>query len=356
MSIIKVLKMSDLDLSGRRVLIREDLNVPLKNGHISDATRIEKALPALKFAIQHKARVTVLSHLGRPTPGKFDPEASLAPIAQFLSEKLNQPVPLIDDWLNGVDIKPGQLILAENVRFLPGEEENDLNLAKRMANQCDIFVMDAFATAHRAQASTVGVSQYAPVACAGPLLMAELEALSKALEHPRRPLLAVVGGAKVSTKFQLLQNLLKKVNGLIVGGGIANTLLVAAGYSIGKSLFEADWIPAAKSLLIDAQKLGVDLPLPQDVVVAKQFSADASAVIKSVDAVTPDDIILDVGPQTTADYAKKVAKAGTIVWNGPLGVFEFPQFTTRYAEFGSGYLYQFCLFYGRGRRYFGSFS
>ncbi len=260
MSIINVLKMVDLELANKRVLIREDLNVPMKNGQITDHTRIEKALPTLKAALKANARVLVLSHLGRPKEGQYDPEASLAPVAAALSAALGQPVSLISQWLDGVDIKPGQIALAENVRFLVGEEKNDSALARRMAAQSDIFVMDAFATAHRAQASTYGVSQYAPVACAGPLLMAELEALSKAMEHPRRPLIAVVGGSKVSSKIQLLKNLLKKVDCLIVGGGIANTFLAAEGYPVGKSLYEPSWLNQAKDLINRARDEGVDFP------------------------------------------------------------------------------------------------
>ncbi len=327
MSIINVLKMVDLELANKRVLIREDLNVPMKNGQITDHTRIEKALPTLKAALKANARVLVLSHLGRPKEGQYDPDASLAPVAAALSAALAQPVPLIPHWLDGVDINAGQIALAENVRFLVGEEENDSALARRMAAQSDIFVMDAFATAHRAQASTYGISQYAPVACAGPLLMAELEALSRAMEHPRRPLIAVVGGSKVSSKIQLLKNLLKKVDCLIVGGGIANTFLAAEGYPVGKSLYEPSWLGQAKDLINRARDEGVNFPLPVDVVVAPEMTAQAKAVTKPLDALNLDDRILDIGPVTAKHYNGYIADAGTVVWNGPLGVFELPQFS-----------------------------
>jgi phosphoglycerate kinase len=291
MSILNVLKMNDLDLAGKRV------------------------------------RVLVLSHLGRPKEGQMDPKLSLAPVAQALSEAIGQPVPLLTHWLDGTDIQPGQIALAENVRFLVGEESNDPVLAKRMADQCDIFIMDAFATAHRAQASTVGVAEFAPIACAGLLLLEELEALSKALENPRHPLVAVVGGSKVSTKIQLLENLLKKVDCLIVGGGIANTFLAAEGYPVGKSLYEPSWLQQAKELINRARELGVAFPLPIDVVVAKEMSATAKAHTKPLDDLDLEDIILDIGPLTAKHYAGYLSDAGTVVWNGPLGVFEFPQFS-----------------------------
>lgn len=319
--------MNDLDLANKRVLIREDLNVPIQNGQIMESTRIEKALPTLKAALKAQARVLVLSHLGRPREGEFDHQASLAPVAKALSAALGQPVPLLDRWLEGFDIEPGQIALAENVRFLAGEETNDPALAKRMAQQCDIFVMDAFATAHRAQASTVGIGEYAPIACAGFLLMAELQALSKALEKPLRPLVAVVGGSKVSTKIQLLSNLLNKVDCLIVGGGIANTFLAAEGYPVGKSLYEPSWVHQAKELINRAREMGVSFPLPIDVVVAKEMSASAKAYTKPLDDLDIEDIILDIGPLTAKHYAGYLAEAGTVVWNGPLGVFEFPQFS-----------------------------
>lgn len=324
---MNVLKMTDLNLANQRVIIREDLNVPMQNGQITEATRITKCLPTLKAALKAKARVLVLSHLGRPKEGQFDPQSSLAPVAQALEKALGQPVPLISDWLNGVNIEPGQIALAENVRFLAGEEDNNSELAQRMAAQCDIFIMDAFATAHRAQASTVGISAHAPVACAGLLLMAELEALSKALEHPKRPLIAVVGGSKVSSKIHLLKNLLKKVDCLIVGGGIANTFLAAEGYPVGKSLYEPNWLLQAKELINRARELGVDFPLPIDVVVAKEMNAQAKAVTKPLDALNSEDIILDIGPVTAKHYAEYLKDAGTVVWNGPLGVFEISQFS-----------------------------
>ncbi len=327
MSIINVLKMADLDLANKRVFIREDLNVPMQNGLISESTRIEKSIPTLKAALQARARVLVLSHLGRPKEGQYDPQASLAPVAKALSEALGQPVPLVKDWIDGVDIQPGQIALAENVRFLVGEEDNDPELAQRIAKQCDVFVMDAFATAHRAQASTVGISQYAPIACAGLLLVAELEALSQALERPKRPLIAVVGGSKVSTKIHLLKNLLTKVDGLIVGGGIANTFLAAEGYPVGKSLYEPSWLWQAKELINHARELQIDFPLPQDVVVASEMNVQAKAVTKPLDALNSEDIILDIGPVTAKRYSEFLTDAGTIVWNGPLGVFEFPQFS-----------------------------
>ncbi len=324
---MNVLKMTDLDLRNKRVIIREDLNVPIQNGQISDATRIEKSLPTLKAALEAQARVLVLSHLGRPKEGEFDAQASLAPIAKALTQALDQPVTLIKDWLGEINIQPGEIALAENVRFLVGEEKNDADLAQRMAAQCDVFVMDAFATAHRAQASTVGISEYAPVACAGPLLIAELQALSHALERPKRPVVAIIGGSKVSTKIHLLKNLLQKVDCLIVGGGIANTFLAAEGYPVGKSLFEPSWLNQAKELINQARDLKVEFPLPQDVVVAHEMTAQAKAATIPLDALRADDIILDIGPVTAKHYKEYLKDAGTIVWNGPLGVFEFPQFS-----------------------------
>lgn len=327
MSIISVLKMTDINLSNQRVLIREDLNVPMQNGKITEMTRIEKAIPTLQAALKANARVLVLSHLGRPKEGQLDPQASLAPVAKVLSEALGRPVPLITDWLGGVDIKPGEIALAENVRFLVGEDSNDIELSKKMAAQCDVFIMDAFATAHRAQASTVGVGEFAPIACAGLLLMAELEALSKAWERPKRPLVAVVGGSKVSTKIHLLESLIKQVDCLIVGGGIANTFLAAEGYPVGKSLYEAGWVIPAKEIINRARDLKIDFPLPIDVVVAREISAKAKAINKSLDALENEDIILDIGPLTAKRYNEYLADAATIVWNGPLGVFEYPQFS-----------------------------
>ncbi len=328
MSIINVLKMSDLELSERRVLIREDFNVPIHNGQITEMTRIEKTIPTIRAALNANARVLLISHLGRPKEGQFDPQFSLAPVAQVLTNLLGQEVALIKDWLSAeIKIQPGQVALAENVRFLSGEETNDVQLAKRMANQCDIFVMDAFATAHRAQASTVGVAKYAPIACAGLLLMAELQALSAALEHPKKPLVAIVGGSKVSSKIKLLENLLNQVDCLIVGGGIANTFLAAEGYPVGKSLYEPGWLQQAKDLIKKAQRLQTNFPLPIDVVVAHEINEKAKAVVKPLDAVRLDDMILDIGPVTAHLYADQIADAGTIVWNGPLGVFEYAQFS-----------------------------
>ncbi len=324
---MNVLNMKDVDLANRRVIIREDLNVPMQDGQITDLTRIEKSLPTIQYAIKSKAKIIILSHLGRPKEGQFDPQYSLAPVAKALSTALGQDVQLSNNWLDGIEIKPGQVILAENVRFLPGEEKNDPSLAKKMANQGDIFVMDAFATAHRAQASTVGISEYAKVACAGFLLLEELEALSKTLENPARPLVAIVGGSKVSTKLHLLENLLTKVNRLIVGGGIANTFLAATGMPVGKSLYEPEWLEKALILLEKAVQLGVDIPLPQDVVVGQSFDKNTPAIIKPVAEVQPNEMILDIGPQTAKNYTRFMADAKTIVWNGPVGVFEFPAFS-----------------------------
>ncbi len=320
------LSMAQLDLENKRVLIREDLNVPLEQGKIRNNERIERALPTLKKALQAGAKVMVMSHLGRPEEGHSDPAFSLKPVAEKLSECLNQEVLLCSDWLDGVDVAAGQCVLCENVRFNPGEKANDPKLAKRMAALCDIFVMDAFATAHRAQASTVGVAQYAPIACAGPLLEQELSALGQALKNPKRPLVAIVGGAKVSSKIQLLESLLEKVDRLIVGGGIANTFLAAQGYPVGASLYEEDWLARAQKILQVADEKKVDLPLPVDVMVAKEFSAKAKATLKSVVDVAADDLILDVGPEALKQYQALLDGAGTIVWNGPLGVFEFPNF------------------------------
>lgn len=318
---MSILRMTDLDLNGKRVLIREDLNVPVKDGKVTSDARIRAALPTLRHALEAGARVMVLSHLGRPEEGVFDESASLQPVADHLATLLERPVPLVRDWLDGVDVAPGELVLCENVRFNKGEKKDDEALAKKMAALCDVFVMDAFGTAHRAQASTHGVARFAPVACAGPLLAAELDALGKALQAPAKPLVAIVGGAKVSTKLEVLESLAEKVDQLIVGGGIANTFLAAAGKQVGKSLCEHDLIPAAQKI---AEK--VHIPLPMDVVVASEFSADAEAVVKSVDEVGENDMILDVGPQTAHVFAALMKEAGTIVWNGPVGVFEFDQF------------------------------
>ncbi|HEX6996688.1 MAG TPA: phosphoglycerate kinase [Gammaproteobacteria bacterium] len=331
---LAVLKMEDVELRDRRVLIREDLNVPLKDGKVAASQRIEAALPTLRLAAERGGRVLVMSHLGRPKEGEADPALSLAPVAERLGELLGREVPLAKDWLDGVDVPPGGIVLCENVRFNKGEKKNDEGLARRMAALCDVFVMDAFGTAHRAEASTYGVARFAPVACAGPLLAAELEALGKALEAPRRPLVAIVGGAKVSTKLEVLRSLAGKVDELILGGGIANTVLAAAGREVGKSLAERDMLDFCKDLL--AGKFGgAAVPLPTDVVVATSLDPAARGTVKPVDAVGAEEMILDIGPQTAEQYAARLGKAGTIVWNGPLGVFEHPEFaagTRRVAE------------------------
>ncbi len=319
-------RMTDLELAGKRVLIREDLNVPIKNGKISSEQRLQASLPTIRAALAAGARVLVMSHLGRPKEGVFDAAASLAPVADWLSAHLGQPVPLIRDWLDGVEVAPGALALCENVRFNVGEESDDESLAQRMAALCDVFVMDAFGTAHRAQASTHGVARFAPVACAGPLLAAELDALAKALLQPKRPLLAIVAGSKVSTKLELLGSLVDKVDQLIVGGGIANTFIAAAGYGVGKSLHEADLLDAARAIVAKASARGASIPLPLDVVTALAMSADAKATVEGIDGVSAEEMILDIGPQTAAHYAELIANAGTVVWNGPVGVFEMDQF------------------------------
>jgi len=314
-------RMLDLDLNGKRILIREDLNVPIKQGRIGSDARLLASLPTLRAALDAGARVMVLSHLGRPEEGKFDPELSLAPVAARLGELLGREVPLVRDWLEGVEVAAGSLVLCENVRFNKGEKKDDPALAQKMAALCDIFVMDAFGTAHRAEASTHGVVQHAPVACAGPLLAAELDALALALKNPQRPLLAIVGGSKVSTKLTVLDSLSQKVDRLIVGGGIANTFLAAVGYPVGRSLFEADLLDEARRLMANGQ-----IPLPSDVVVATELSAEARATIKPVDAVTEHEMILDIGPVTAASYAAIIKQMGTVLWNGPVGVFEHEQF------------------------------
>jgi phosphoglycerate kinase len=323
---MSILRMTDLDLRGKRVLIREDLNVPVQNGVVSSDARIRAALPTIQAARQAGAKVMVMSHLGRPEEGVQDEEFSLAPVAQRLSELLGFKVRFEKDWLGGVECEPGEVVLLENVRFYRGEKKNRDDLARKMAELCDVYVMDAFGTAHRAEASTHGVARFAKVACAGPLLMNELIALETALEKPKRPLVAIVAGSKVSTKLTVLESLLSKVDKLIVGGGIANTFLAAAGYEIGKSLAEADMVDIAKGLLARCKQLNVEIPLPTDVVVAKEFSPNAEADVKKVGAVAPDEMILDIGPDTAESFARMFAKAGTIVWNGPVGVFEFDQF------------------------------
>ena len=321
-----ILRMTDLDLAGKRVLIREDLNVPIKDGRVAAAQRLEAAVPTLRRALDAGAAVMVLSHLGRPKEGVFEASESLAPVAAWLGEALGRPVPLLRDYLDGVTVAPGELVLLENCRMNVGEGKDDPALAARYAALCDVFVMDAFGTAHRAQASTHGVIKAAAVACGGPLLMAELDAIARALEHPARPLLAIVAGSKVSTKLTLLENLIGKVDQLIVGGGIANTFIAAAGHGVGKSLIEADLVATAAKIMAAAKARGADVPVPEDVVVAPAFAADAPATVKPVDRVDAQDMILDIGPQTAARYAALIAQAGTVVWNGPVGVFEFDAF------------------------------
>jgi phosphoglycerate kinase len=320
------LRMTDIDLAGKRVLIREDLNVPVKDGRISATQRLDAALPTLRAALDAGARVLVMSHLGRPEEGMFDDAASLAPVATWLADALGQPVPLVADLDAPPALAPGEIALLENVRFNKGEKKDDEALAKRYAALCDVFVMDAFGTAHRAQASTHGVARFAPVACAGPLLCAELDALAKALHAPARPLIAIVAGSKVSTKLELLESLASKVDQLIVGGGIANTFLAATGHPVGRSLHEADLLDTSRRILDAARARGADIPLPTDVVVAPEFSAHAPATVKAAGDVDAEDMILDIGPETAARYAAMIDKAGTVVWNGPVGVFEFDAF------------------------------
>jgi phosphoglycerate kinase len=316
-----IIKMTDLDLRGQRVLIREDLNVPIKDGVVSSDARLRAALPTIKMALQLGAKVMVTSHLGRPKEGVYEEQFSLAPVADYLGEQLQCHVRLQKDWLNGVDIADGELVLLENCRFNVGEKANDDTLAQKMAALCDVYVNDAFGTAHRAQASTHGIAKFVKTACAGPLLLAELDALAKALDNPKRPLVAIVGGSKVSTKLTVLETLSDKVDQLIVGGGIANTFLAAAGFAVGKSLYEPNLVANAKALM---QKTAI--PLPTDVVTAKEFSQTAVATTKSAADVTADDMIMDVGPATAQHLAGILKDAGTIIWNGPLGVFEFDQF------------------------------
>ncbi len=318
---MSVLKMSELDLAGKRTMIRLDLNVPVEDGRVTSDIRIRATLPTITAALESGAAVILLSHLGRPTEGQFEDQFSLDPVARHLSVLLNREVRLVSDWLNGVDVAPGEVVLCENVRFNAGEKADDEALSKQMAELCDVFVMDAFGTAHRAQASTHGVAKYAPVACAGPLLVAELDALGKAMDKPARPVVAIVGGSKVSTKLTVLEELSKHVDSMIVGGGIANTFIAACGHPVGKSLYEEDMVAQAKQLAIDS-----DIPMPLDVVNATEFSADAAAVIRDVADTTADEMILDIGPETSEIYADIIANAGTVVWNGPLGVFEIDQF------------------------------
>ena len=321
-----VTRMSDLDLRGKRVLIREDLNVPIENGRITSTQRLDAALPTIKAARDAGAKVMVISHLGRPKEGQFDAESSLAPVAKWLGEQLGKPVRLVADYLDGVEVADGEVVVLENCRMNVGEGKDDDALSKKYAALCDVFVMDAFGTAHRAQASTHGVIKFAPIAAAGPLLCDELDALGKALERPAHPLLAIVAGSKVSTKLTLLENLIGKVDQLIVGGGIANTFIAAMGHSVGNSLYEPDLLAAAKKVLADAKRRGAQVPMPVDVVVAPEFSSHAPASVKPVDQVKDDEMILDIGPETAKRYAELIANAGTVVWNGPVGVFEFDAF------------------------------
>ena len=321
-----VLRFADLDVHGRRVLIRQDLNVPVEAGRVTSDQRIVASIPTLKMALKKGAAVMVMSHLGRPKEGQWSEADSLAPVAKRLSELLGMDVPLLRDWVDGVSVQPGQLVLLENCRMNVGEGKDDEALSRKYAALCDVFVMDAFGTAHRAQASTHGVIRHAHTAGAGPLLSADLDALAKALEHPARPLLAIVAGSKVSTKLELLSSLISKVDQLIVGGGIANTFLAASGYPVGKSLYEPDLVDTAKQIMAAAKARGAEIPLPVDVVVAPEFSASAAATVKRVADVAADDMILDIGPETAKAYAARILQVGTVVWNGPVGVFEFDAF------------------------------
>lgn len=324
---MSVIKMADLDLAGKNVLVRQDLNVPIKDGKVSSDKRIRASLPTIELALEKGAKsVMVMSHLGRPTEGEYADEFSLAPVAEHMSGLLGKPVRLVKDYLDGVDAQDGEVILLENVRFNAGEKKDDEGLSKKYAALCDVYVMDAFGTAHRAQASTHGAGKFAPTACAGPLLSGELEALAKALNNPKRPMVAIVGGSKVSTKLTVLESLSKVVDQLIVGGGIANTFIAAAGHNVGKSLYEGDLVDTAKRLTADALSRGGEIPVPTDVVCAKEFAESAVAELKNVADVTDDDMIFDIGPDSAAALAEIIKTAGTIVWNGPVGVFEFDQF------------------------------
>jgi phosphoglycerate kinase len=323
---MKIIKMTSLDLKDKRVLIREDLNVPITDGEVGSDARIRASLPTIQAALAAKARVMVMSHLGRPQEGKFAEEFSLAPVARRLTQLLGLPTPLKRDWLDGIAVEPGEVVLLENVRFNKGEKKNDEQLSRRMAALCDVYVMDAFGTAHRAEASTHGVAKYAQVACAGPLLVSELTALETALEKPARPLLAIVGGSKVSTKLTVLESLLSRVDQLIVGGGIANTFLAAQGFNVGKSLHEPEMLDICRRLMEQSKSRGIVIPMPTDVVVATEFSAVAEADVKGVGAVASNEMILDIGPDSAEQLSKLIAEAGTVLWNGPVGVFEFDQF------------------------------
>ncbi len=321
-----IIKMSELDLQGKRVLIREDLNVPVADGVVTSDARLRASLPTIKLALEKGAAVMVMSHLGRPTEGEYNEEFSLKPVVDYLAKALNCPVCLEKDYLDGVEVAQGEVVVFENVRFNKGEKKNDEALSKLLAALCDVYVMDAFGTAHRAQASTHGVGMFAPIACAGPLLAAELDALGKAMDNPARPLVAIVGGSKVSTKLTVLESLSGIVDQLVVGGGIANTFIAAAGHPVGKSLYEADLIDEAKRLVANAQSRGGDIPVPTDVVVGKEFSPAAVATLKPVAEVADDEMIFDIGPDSAEALAAILQQAGTIVWNGPVGVFEFDQF------------------------------
>lgn len=322
---MSVIEMTDVDLQGKRVLIREDLNVPVAGGEVTSDSRIRAAIPTIEAALDAGAAVMLMSHLGRPTEGVVDDQFSLQPVADHLATLLDRDVPLVKDWINGVEVAVGAVVLLENVRFLDGEKACDEALAKKMASLCDVFVMDAFGTAHRTQASTYGVAEYAPVACAGPLLVAELEALATALDNPARPFVAIVGGSKVSTKLTVLDALADVVDCLIVGGGIANTFIAAAGHDVGKSLYEANMLDVARELAANRNDRA-EIPVLTDVVVAKSLAADADALVKAVDAIAADELILDIGPETARRFADIIAGAGTIIWNGPVGVFEYDQF------------------------------
>jgi len=319
-------RMEHLFMAGKRVMIREDFNVPLQAGKVTSDARIQAALPTIRYALEKGAAVILLSHLGRPEEGESPAEFSLAPVAEHLSALLGQAVRFEPHWLDGIDIKPGEVVLCENVRFNRGEKKNDIQLAEKMAALCDIFVMDAFGTAHRAQASTEGVIRKAPIACAGLLLSRELDALKKSMVEPARPLLAIVGGSKVSTKLGVLEHLLNVVDELIVGGGIANTFIAASGYQVGKSLYEPDLVHEAQGLIRRAHEKGGSIPIPKDVLVAKSFSAEAEPLVRHIDEVKSDEMIMDIGPLTAVDYSRIIAGAGTAVWNGPVGVFEFRSF------------------------------